>query len=225
MPVITFVSPKGGVGKTTSALILGCELARRGDGVILIDADPNKPIAKWGQLQPAVTGIEIVEELDEDEIINAIDKARRKARWVLVDLEGRASARVTNALLMSDLALVPMQGSALDAAEAARAFKSIKNAAVARQRPLPAAAVLTRTPASKRLWSRDLKQLEANLTAAGIRIVPTALAERGAFKGIFSVGGTIETLDPSAVSSLDSAKANAREFASDVLELLEREAV
>ena len=51
MPVISFVSPKGGVGKTTSALILATELAAQGASrVTIIDADPNLPIAKWSKL-------------------------------------------------------------------------------------------------------------------------------------------------------------------------------
>lgn len=39
MRVISFASSKGGGGKTTSAIILGTELAE-GASVIMIDADP-----------------------------------------------------------------------------------------------------------------------------------------------------------------------------------------
>jgi cellulose biosynthesis protein BcsQ len=46
MPTISFIQPKGGAGKSTSALILATELAK-GAKVIVIDADPNAPIAKW----------------------------------------------------------------------------------------------------------------------------------------------------------------------------------
>ncbi|WP_313228507.1 ParA family protein [Sphingobium yanoikuyae] len=44
MPTIAFISPKGGVGKTTAALLLASQLAR-GAKVSVIDADPNHPIA------------------------------------------------------------------------------------------------------------------------------------------------------------------------------------
>ena len=50
MPVISFISPKGGVGKTTAATILTTQLARKAK-VIVIDADPNRPVAAWAQLQ------------------------------------------------------------------------------------------------------------------------------------------------------------------------------
>lgn len=221
MPVITLNSPKGGVGKTTTAVILATELAAMGESVVLIDADPNKPLESWSQLSGDIDLVEVLVELEEDEIINTIDQARRRASWVIVDLEGKATARATNALLMSDLALVPMQGSSLDATEGAKAFKAIRNAAIARGRPLPFAAVLTRTPATERVWSRDLKALVEELGKGQVPVVRTALAERGAFRGIFSVGGTLASLDPKLVSSLDSAKLNARSFAKDVVRMIE----
>lgn len=220
MPVITMLSPKGGVGKTTTALILGTELAATGKRVVMIDADPNFPLARWAAKGGKPDNIEVVQEIDEDEIIGTIDAARKRAEFVIVDLEGKASARATSALMMSNLALIPIQGSELDAHEAARAFKVVRNAATARQRPLPFAAVLTRTPASSRLWTRDLKAVLANLEDAGITVTKTALAERGAFRGLFSMGGTLAEMTSADVGSLESAKINAAAFASDVLSML-----
>ena len=43
MPTIAFVSPKGGAGKSTSALLLATALAKVSE-ITLIDADPNHPI-------------------------------------------------------------------------------------------------------------------------------------------------------------------------------------
>ena len=42
MPTISFANPKGGAGKTTSALLLATELAGRGAEVVVIDADPER---------------------------------------------------------------------------------------------------------------------------------------------------------------------------------------
>ena len=41
MPTIVFASPKGGVGKSTAAVLLATELASPGGSVTMIDADPN----------------------------------------------------------------------------------------------------------------------------------------------------------------------------------------
>ena len=50
MPVIAFANSKGGSGKTTSALLLACELANA-KAVTLIDADPRHPISRtWAAL-------------------------------------------------------------------------------------------------------------------------------------------------------------------------------
>lgn len=220
MPVITMLSPKGGVGKTTTALILGTEIAASGRQVVMIDADPNFPLSRWAGKQGKPENIEVVQEVDEDEIIGTIDAARKRAEFVIVDLEGKASARATSALLMSNLALIPIQGSELDAHEAARAFKVVRNAGTVRQRPLPFAAVLTRTPASPRLWTRDLKAVVANLQHAGVPMTATALAERGAFRGLFSMGGTLAEMTAADVGSLEGARSNAAAFARDVLSLL-----
>jgi cellulose biosynthesis protein BcsQ len=43
MPTIAFVSPKGGVGKTTSAFLFAAAISKIYD-VTVIDADPNHPI-------------------------------------------------------------------------------------------------------------------------------------------------------------------------------------
>jgi chromosome partitioning protein len=48
MPTISFIQPKGGAGKSTSALILAAELAK-GAQVIVIDADPNAQMGQPGQ--------------------------------------------------------------------------------------------------------------------------------------------------------------------------------
>ena len=50
MPNIAFISPKGGVGKTTAALLLALGLAERGQRVAIIDSDPNKPLVRWAAL-------------------------------------------------------------------------------------------------------------------------------------------------------------------------------
>lgn len=47
MPTIVFVSPKGGAGETTSAIVLATWIAVRGRAVTVIDADPNHQIKTW----------------------------------------------------------------------------------------------------------------------------------------------------------------------------------
>lgn len=41
MPVISIANPKGGAGKSTTALVLGTTIAAHGATVTVIDADPQ----------------------------------------------------------------------------------------------------------------------------------------------------------------------------------------
>jgi len=42
-----FAGPKGGVGKSTTAVLLATEVAGFRATVTMIDADPNKPLSHW----------------------------------------------------------------------------------------------------------------------------------------------------------------------------------
>ena len=91
MPVISFANPKGGAGKTTTALLLASELASKGARVSIIDADPEKWISQWGALPGKPANIEIIGEVTEDTIVDLIEDASTKTQFVVVDLEGTAS--------------------------------------------------------------------------------------------------------------------------------------
>ena len=75
MPVISFANPKGGAGKTTTALLLATELAEKGAHVTIIDADPEKWISGWGALDGKPANIEIVRDVSEDSIVDLIEAA------------------------------------------------------------------------------------------------------------------------------------------------------
>ena len=65
MPTISFIQPKGGAGKSTSALLLASELAKAAR-VIVIDADPNAPIAKWSSRGEGASNLAIVQAGKDD---------------------------------------------------------------------------------------------------------------------------------------------------------------
>src|SRR4051794_23858620 len=103
MPVISFVSSKGGVGKTTGAVILAGELAEAGRSVVMVDADPNQPLLIWEKVRALPSAISIVADESADTIIDTIDAARIQADFVIVDLEGTATDRVGFAVTRTDL--------------------------------------------------------------------------------------------------------------------------
>jgi chromosome partitioning protein len=217
MPTISFISPKGGVGKTTAATILAVELASKAK-VIVIDADPNRPIETWAKLGNMPANIEIVADANQENILDKIEEAARRAPFVVVDCEGTASLTVAYAIGASDLVIVPSQGSQLDAKQAAKALSLIKNTEKQSRRSIAHAVLLTRTnPAVK---PRTLVNIQEQLRKHGVAMFNTQMHEREAYRAMFSFGGTVQTLDPKQVTNLDKAAANARAFANEVVAML-----
>ena len=217
MPTISFIQPKGGAGKSTSALILAAELAK-GAKVIVIDADPNAPIAKWSRRGGGTTNLEIVQADKEDSIFDLADEAQKKAAFVIVDTEGVADLQAAYTISVSDFVIIPSQGSALDQDNAARAIKLIKDQERQTRRSIPHAVLFTRVNAAIR--SRGMAAAESQLMEHAIDVFETRIIEREAFKAIFSFNTTIDNLNPEQVSGRDKAKTNAREFAREVIRRL-----
>jgi chromosome partitioning protein len=221
MPTIVFANPKGGAGKTTSALILASELATKGAGITIIDADPEKWISQWGALPGRPDNLRVIGEVTEDSIVDQIEEAAMLSQFVIVDLEGTASLMVANAIGMADLVLIPTQGASMDAKGAAKTIRLIHNQARMARRSIPHAVLLTRTSAA--ITSRALRNVRDQLDRAGISMLSTSLVERAAYRDILDYGGLLSQLDPDQVSNLDKAIENAREFAGEVLATLRGE--
>src|SRR4051794_25677339 len=126
MPTFVFANPKGGAGKSTSALILATQIALKGGDVTIIDADPNKFIHDWATLGKP-ENITVVTATSEETIVDEIQSAARKSTFVIVDLEGTASLMVAWAVTQADLVVIPTQASRADAKQAGRAVKLIQN--------------------------------------------------------------------------------------------------
>lgn len=215
MPTISFANPKGGAGKTTSALLLATELANRGAAVAVIDADPERWISQWGALPGRPAGLSIIGDVTEESIVDQIEAAAAAAQFVIVDLEGTASLMVANAIGMSDLVVIPAQGASMDAKGAAKTIKLIRNQERMARRPIAHSVLLTRTSAA--VASRALRNVREQLDRAGVAVFDTPIVERAAYRDIFDYGGGLAELDPAQVSNLDKARANARAFAGEVV--------
>ena len=215
MPVIAFANPKGGAGKTTSALLLASELASRGATVTILDADPEKWISQWGALPGRPANVMIISDVTEDTIVDQIEAAAAEAQFVVIDLEGTASLMVANAIGMSDLVIIPTQGSSMDAKGAAKTIRLIRNQARMARRDIPHAVLLTRTSAA--VASRAIRNVRDQLDQAGIPVFDASIVERAAYRDILDYGGLLADLDRAKVSNVDKAVENARAFAAEVV--------
>jgi chromosome partitioning protein len=218
MPTIVFANPKGGAGKSTSAVLLATELALKGASVTVIDADPNKPVSQWAARKGCPENLKVIAEISEKTIIDEMEAAAQETPFVIVDLEGTASMMVAYAISRADIVVIPMQGSQLDAAEAGKAIKLINQQEKAFGKKIPYAILFTRT--SSAIRPRTLRYIQEEFLKHGIRSFETQIHEREAYRALFSFGGTLENLKPQDVANLDAAIVNARAFAGEVVAML-----
>jgi chromosome partitioning protein len=122
---------------------------------------------------------------------------------------------VANAIGMSDLVIIPTQGSSMDAKGAAKTIRLIRNQARMARRDIPHAVLLTRTSAA--VASRAIRNVRDQLDQAGIPVFETSIVERAAYRDILDYGGLLADLDRSQVSNVDKAVENARAFAVEVV--------
>ena len=223
MPVIVMASAKGGVGKTTCAIILAAGFARQGGKVTLFDCDPNQSLTRWAS-RNLPDNVTHGGHPGANEIVTAIRDADGDGRIVVVDLEGIASRTVSRAIAMADLVLVPMQATAIDAEIGSEALGLVREEEELMDRRIPHAVVLTRTSAA--VMSRVQRSLETALSEAEVDVIKPALVQRQAFAELFRHGGDLESMakDPeiTTAGNVDRAVDNARDFVKAVYERLVR---
>jgi chromosome partitioning protein len=217
MPVISVANPKGGAGKSTTALVLGTTLASKGATVSIIDCDPNQPIKAWATGQ-SKSAVRVLSDVTESRIVPVIDAERAERQFVIVDLEGTASRMVSRAIARSDLVLIPMQASAVDAAQAARAVGLVREEEQVINRPIPLRVVFTRT--SPQIPTRNEKLIMEELRGSGVPLLTTHLNQRTAFQSLFTYKLALDELDPTAVNGLEAAVTNAYRLAGEVIEVV-----
>lgn len=189
----------------------------------VIDADPNHPIKGWAESNQAPANLTVVSDADEENIIERVEEAAAGTPFVVVDLEGTAAKIVVLAVSQADFVIIPTQGSQLDAEQAGRALKVVKQQEKMSGRAVPYAVLLTRTGAAFK--TRNMMHIQKNLLAAGIPVLQTELHEREAFKAMFAFRRPLEQLDPNDVANLDKAIANAEAFTREVVEAIKQKAV
>jgi chromosome partitioning protein len=222
MPTIVFASPKGGVGKSTAAVLLATEFASHGGSVTMIDADPNRPLTQWAARPGKPAKLTVLATTSEESIIDTIEEAALQTTFVIVDLEGTASMMAGYAMSRADLVIIPAQGSHLDATEAVRAIKLVQGQEKAFQKKIPFAILFTRTSAAIR--PRTLQNIEAQFSQNKTPMFGVQIHEREAYRAVFAFGGTLADLDPAQVANLPAARLNARTFAGEVIEMLKANA-
>ena len=222
MPVIVMCSTKGGVGKSTTALVLAQVFAAAGSSVTLIDADPNQPLATWQSrfIDSVPKNLTVIANVNEESIVTEIDSAATRDPFVIVDLEGSANVTASYAISRADLVLIPMRGKQLDADQAGRVVSLIERECKVFRRQIPYRVMFSMMSA---LQSREQRHIRDGLESKGIPILRAAMVERAAFSAIFQIGGTIFDLTKDDVSNPEAAQRDAQALATAVVETLKDE--
>jgi chromosome partitioning protein len=246
MPVITFANPKGGSGKSTAALVTASELASRGAKVIVIDGDPNANIFRWAESRGDVTLDADKARLPDDDdaaiatavtILNGLKIARFAvikstradamsywleaaagiASFVVLDPEGTANEWVNEAIIRSDLVVIPLNPSPMDMEQAARTRKLVMRHARSLGRTIPHLFLFSRKSAIATNHERAIRD---SLDGAGASVLKTALLERAAFRAVFMEYKTLSELEDGDARNLGPARRNAAELVAEVVGVL-----
>ncbi|WP_377289824.1 AAA family ATPase [Rhizobium sp. SG2393] len=219
MRVVGIANMKGGSGKTTASLLLATELAGRGASVVLLDCDPQGHLTQWRQLERSATQPPVIDKITTAGLPNLLRRLRLDTDVVVIDLSGASDILAAMCFGLSDLVLVPLQGSAMDARGASRALELVRYVAENAHAPVRQAILLSRV--SPIAATRSLRRAIETLRAAKVRVLDTPLVERGAYRAVFDHGGDLASLPQDMGGNLANARANVAQYVDDVLALMD----
>lgn len=222
MLVLSIANPKGGSGKTTMALLLAEFFSKAGRSVCVIDNDPTQNIVHWKVAREG-RGLRcpfhISERTSPDEYDNLLDELSDEFEVCIVDTEGVKDLMASVVTMSSDLVLIPLQASPMDARNAAAQLSIIKLAERHTKRKIPYRFVFTRVNAA--IATKLFTAISAEMQ--GMPVARTRLVERAAYKHMHEDGALLGELSDKEVSGLENAKENALTLVKEIYEVLNKE--
>lgn len=179
---VTICSPKGGSGKTTLAIHLAAALARRGEPVRVLDADPQRSALDWAEMQD-----DPIVPLSATSARTLQSDVESSSGWVIVDTPGVLDATVLKTLDLADLVLIPVQPSGLDVWAVQPLVEQLQ-----RMRDAPAAGAVISRAKRGTVLAREITDA---LDALGVQRWHGAIADRTVFARAISEGKTVFELD------------------------------
>ncbi|WP_370590449.1 ParA family partition ATPase [Xylophilus sp. ASV27] len=191
--MIALLNQKGGAGKTTLATHLAGELARQGNRVTLLDADPQGSALDWSQrrLQSGQERLCGVFGLARDTLHREVPAIALEADFVVIDGPPRVAALARSALLAADLVLIPVQPSAYDVWATQEMVGLITEAQVFRP-ALRAAFVINRRVVGTVIG----REARAALADQPFRALPAEISQRIVFADSVAAGQLVSEAAP-----------------------------
>jgi chromosome partitioning protein len=190
MKVISVVSQKGGVGKSTLSIHLATAAAMKKKEVALVDIDPQCSASKWSDSRDAEYPVVI--SCQASRLENVLTTAKEEgADLIVIDSAPHSESAALAAVRAADLILVPCQPSILDLRAIADTIDLVKLA------KKDAIAILNSVPTRGTLGDEAqdaIKQYE-------IAVAPVRISERTAFVRCLSAGLTVMEYEPKGKAS------------------------
>ncbi len=193
MKIISCISQKGGVGKTTISINVAIAATLVGKQVVILDLDPQQSASRWSRLRSQDNPIIIPAHAPN--LAEFIEQARKhNADLVVIDTAPKSENAALSAAKLANFIIIPTQASNLDLDAIADTIQIVELA------KKPAAFVLTNCKTTS-----SLADMAADaLSAYSIPLAPIRFANRVAFvKSLMAGKGVIE-FEPNGPSAKEA---------------------
>ena len=196
MKVLSILSQKGGTGKTTLAVNLSVEAARRmGGGVALIDLDPQVSATRWGDGRSHSSPV--VVSCQASRLDHHLEAFRKdQFNWVLIDTAPHSETAALHAARAADLILIPCRPAIFDLRAIAA---TIELAQVAK---VPVFAVLNAVPPRGGLSDEAAEAI----SGYGVPLAPVRISQRSALVHSLTYSQAISEYEPKGKGNLELMK-------------------
>lgn len=195
--IISFLNQKGGVGKTTLAINVAGEVARRGMRVLVIDGDPQGSALDWAAARDTDPLFPVV-ALPRATIHREIDQLRNGYDHVVIDGPPRVTELAQSIIMASDVVIVPVQPSPYDVWAADEIVRLLKEYSI-RKPDLIAAFAVNRKIANTAI-GRDVAE---GLAGFGLKVFNTSISQRVIFAESAAQGKLVFEVDPASTGTTE----------------------